>query len=143
MPPVDRFTVSLDTELLAAFDAHLAQRGYENRSEAIRDLIRDLLLEPRLADRDALAVAVVTVVCDHEVSSAYDRLRTALLECPDAVLGALTRPLDARRDMMAIMLRGTTKQVQQTADRIQAIRGLSFCHSAVIPTDTVAPPTTN
>ncbi len=143
MPHVDRFTVSLDTELLAAFDAHLAQRGYENRSEAIRDLIRDLLLEPRLADRDAPAAAVVTVVCDQGVSAAYDRLRTALLECGDTVLGALTRPLDERRDMMAIMLRGTTKQVQQTADHIQAIRGVSFCQSAVIPNGPVAPPTIN
>jgi len=141
MPPVDRFTVSLDTELLAAFDAHLAQRGYENRSEAIRDLIRDLLLQPRLANREAPAMAVVTVVCDRDVSSAHERLRTALLECGDTLLGSLARPLDDRRDMTAIMLRGTTRQVEQTADHIQAIRGVNFCRSAVIPIETVAPPT--
>ena len=116
MPPADRFTVSLDTELLAAFDAHLAQRGYENRSEAIRDLIRDLLLQPRLSDGDAPAFAVVTVVCDHQASSAYDRLRIVLLEFDDAVLGSLIRPLDKQRDLMAVVLRGTSKQVQQTAD---------------------------
>ncbi|MEK7732205.1 MAG: ribbon-helix-helix protein, CopG family, partial [Planctomycetota bacterium] len=46
--PVDRFTVSLDTELLAAFDHHIAAKGYENRSEAIRDLIRDLLTATQL-----------------------------------------------------------------------------------------------
>jgi len=143
MPPVDRFTVSLDTELLAAFDAHLAQRGYENRSEAIRDLIRDLLLQPRLADRESPAVAVVTVVCDHDVSSAYDRLRTALWNCGDAVLGTLARPLDERRDIMAIVLRGTTQQVQQAADHFRAVRGVSFCHSAVIPTEAPATPKTN
>ena len=44
MPQVDRFSVSLDTELLAAFDHHIAGKGYANRSEAVRDMIRDLLL---------------------------------------------------------------------------------------------------
>ena len=50
MACVDRFSVSLDTELLAAFDRHIAAHGYVNRSEAIRDLIRNILLAGRLED---------------------------------------------------------------------------------------------
>lgn len=139
MPPADRFTVSLDTELLAAFDVHLAKRGYENRSEAIRDLIRDLLLQPRMADSDARAHGVVTVVCDHETPNTHDRLRAVLLEHDDAVLGALTRPLDQTRDLTAVMLQGTVSDVQRATDRIQAIRGLSLCQAAIIPSDSLTP----
>ena len=56
---VDRFTVSLDTELLAAFDHHIASLGYENRSEAIRDLIRDELISEKKCGGDGPASVFV------------------------------------------------------------------------------------
>ena len=58
MPQVDRFSVSLDTELLAAFDHHIAGKGYVNRSEAVRDMIRDMLLAGRLPEGDDPVLAV-------------------------------------------------------------------------------------
>jgi len=134
---MDRFTVSLDTELLAAFDAHLARRGYENRSEAIRDLIRDLLVAPRLADRNTPAIAVITVVCDHEEATAYERMRSVLLEHGDVVLGSLCRTLEAHHDLFAIMVKGSAAQVERISDRLRAIRGVGFCHVATIPNDAV------
>ncbi len=139
MPPSDRFTVSLDTELLAAFDHLLAKQGYENRSEAIRDLIRDLLLGPRLAEGHEPIAAVVTVVCQHDVATAHAQLRALLLESGDRVLGFLTHPLDTHRDLMAIMLSGTTNDIQRLADKIKATRGLSYCTVTAVPgTDSAA-----
>ena len=85
MPQVDRFSVSLDTELLAAFDRHIAAKGYENRSEAIRDLIRDLLINSRVLQGEEQVAAVLTVVCDHEAGEAAGRLRACLAKHAELV----------------------------------------------------------
>lgn len=133
MPPTERFTVSLDTELLAAFDHLLATRGYENRSEAVRDLIRDQLLGPRLASTGEAAGAVVTTVCQHDAAGPHALLREILLGADDVVTGVLTRPLDPKRDLLAIMLSGTVAQVQRLADKIRATSGLGYCTVSIVP----------
>ena len=56
LPEVVRFGVSIDERLLTRFDAHSADKGYVNRSEAIRDLIRNALVEEQWSDGDAEAV---------------------------------------------------------------------------------------
>ncbi len=135
MPQIDRFTVSLDTELLAAFDRHLAARGYENRSEAIRDMIRDLLVTSRLQQGNEPVAAVLTVVCDHCVGEAAARLRACLNEHADLVHGSLHTPVDEHRDCLAIALRGSADRVQTVANQIQALRGLTHAHLSAVPTE--------
>ena len=69
MAQIDRFSVSLDAELLAAFDRHIAAKGYDNRSEAIRDLIRDLLITSRLKEGndDVSAILTAAVVAKPDI----------------------------------------------------------------------------
>jgi CopG family nickel-responsive transcriptional regulator len=133
MPTGDRFTVSLDTELLAAFDAHLAARGYENRSEAIRDLIRDALLEPRLTAGDGVAFCLLTLLCDHRSPRAHDRLRLVLLEASETVVNCTSRPVSRDAEAVVLTLRGTPAAVQQVIDGVRAIRGLTHCRAAIVP----------
>lgn len=134
MPQVDRFSVSLDTELLAAFDRHIASKGYENRSEAIRDLIRDLLVAGRVQCGDEEVVAILTVACDHRVGEAAKRLRTAVSANANLVHGSLHLPIDEHRDGVALTLRGPVKSVQALANRIQAMRGITHGHLSTVPT---------
>ena len=135
MPQVDRFSVSLDTELLAAFDRHIAAKGYENRSEAIRDLIRDLLVSSRLQQGNERVVGVLTVVCDHEAGEAAGRLRACLAKHTDRVCGSFHLPVDEDRDWLAIGLRGSVEQAQAVANEIQAMRGVTHGHLSAVPTD--------
>lgn len=135
MPQVDRFSVSLDTELLAAFDRHIAAKGYENRSEAIRDLIRDLLINSRLLQGEEQVAAVLTVVCDHEAGEAAGRLRACLAKHAELVCGSLHLAVDERRDWQAVGLRGSVEQVQAVAHEIQAMRGVTHGHLSAVPTD--------
>jgi CopG family nickel-responsive transcriptional regulator len=133
MAQVDRFSVSLDTELLAAFDRHIAAKGYENRSEAIRDLIRDLLVTSRLEHGEEPVAAVLTVVCDHEAGDAAGRLRAFLAKHADLVCGALHLAVDAQRDWLAIGLRGSVDQVRAMANEVQAMRGVAHGYLSVVP----------
>ncbi len=139
MPQVDRFTVSLDAELLAAFDHHIVAKGYENRSEAIRDLIRDLLVTSRLRQGKESVAAILTVVCDHRVGEAGSRLRASLAEHSDLVLGSLHIPIDDNCDGLAITFRGAAERVQSLANQIQAMRGVLHGHLSIIPAGGQAP----
>ena len=133
MPYVDRFSVSLDTELLAAFDRHIASRGYENRSEAVRDMIRDLLTAARRVDGEESVGAMLTVVCDYRVGECASRLRTCLVAHSDVVAGSLHVTIDPNRDALAIALSGSAEQVRAVANKVQALRGISDASLTVIP----------
>src|SRR5258705_4198533 len=67
MNHLSRFGVSLEEDLLAAFDLSITGVGYQNRSEAIRDLIRDHLIQKKVGQADAEVIGVVTLVYDHRV----------------------------------------------------------------------------
>ncbi len=133
MSQIDRFSVSLDVELLAAFDHHIATRGYENRSEAVRDLIRDLLLTNRSQSSEEEVVAMLTAVCDHRTADTASRLRACLAESKALVGGTMHLPLDDHRDLYAIALNGTGQRVQALASQIQAMRGITHGHLSIVP----------
>ena len=132
--PVDRFTVSLDTELLAAFDHHIAAKGYENRSEAIRDLIRDLLTATQLQKGGEPVAAFLSMVCDHRVGESAKRIRTVLQGGGDLFLGVLTAPIDANRDGLSVALKGKSDRVHSLANELQAMRGVTHGHLSAVPT---------
>ena len=132
---IDRFSVSLDTELLAAFDRHIASKGYQNRSEAIRDMIRDLLVTSRRLEGDEPITAILTTVCDHHVGESAARLRACLAAHADIVLGSVYVNVDDHRDALAITLKGPAEMVQTVANEVQAMRGTMHGHLSVIPAE--------
>ena len=133
MPLIDRFSVSLDTELLAAFDRYIADHGYDNRSEAIRDLIRDLLISAKLESGDDEVSATLSFVCDQRESETPARLRVCLAEHRLMVRGSLSAPMDDHRDRVAVILAGSHEKVRAVADRIQAMRGITHGHLSAVP----------
>ena len=72
MHHLSRFGVSLEEDLLAAFDLSIGGMGYQNRSEAIRDLIRDHLIQKKVGLSDTEVIGVVTLVYDHRVHRLSD-----------------------------------------------------------------------
>ena len=125
MSPVDRFTVSLDTELLAAFDGNIAARGYVNRSEAIRDLIRDALTTTMPAVERGNVVAVITFVCDLRSAAAPSRVRKIMLDTPVLSPSCSQVPIDESRDLWIVTIRGPSNATQAFANNIRAVRGIS------------------
>lgn len=132
MPLVDRFTISLDTELLAAFDGYMSSRGYGNRSEAVRDLIREVLVSGAATAESGEVIAVLTGICDAGVSDAANRLRVRLAACTDQLLTHLNFPLDERRAAIVIVLRGAAADLRTLTEEIQAMRGVTHGTTSVI-----------
>jgi CopG family nickel-responsive transcriptional regulator len=122
---VERFSVSLDAELLAAFDHYLAGRGYTNRSEAVRDLIRDqLLAEARPSDASPAAGGLAFVV-DRRSADVGPRLREILAGGDGLVAGVFSQTLDADRDFATVFLKGPLDDLRRLAGRIEALRGVT------------------
>ena len=127
---LERIGISLDDELLAPFDKLIAERGYENRSEAIRDLIREALVAREWSQAEGEAggekVAVVTLVYDHDSSSLAQKLAHIQHHNHRAVVSALHVHMDAHNCLEVLVLRGTAADVQKMGSELASTRGVKF-----------------
>lgn len=132
----DRITISLDEDLLAAFDALTQAKGYTNRSEAFRDLIRERLqAETVAADENQHVVAALTYVFDHHERMLGMRLTEAQHEHHDLSLSTLHVHIGPESCLETTVLTGHLRDVRALANRILAEPGVRFGHLHVIPAD--------
>jgi CopG family nickel-responsive transcriptional regulator len=124
MTDLTRFTVSLETALLGAFDAYLAARGYKNRSEAVRDLIRDRLVKEEAQHAKGEQVAVVMLVYDHHARELAARLIDKQHHHHDLVVSSLHVHLGERHCLEVSVLRGPAGQVRHLGDELLATKGV-------------------
>ena len=124
MSELVRFGVSLENDLLAAFDELSRRRGYANRSEALRHCIRRELADDLTADPDTPVAGVLTLVYDHMESDLPRRLTAMQHEAHHAVLATLHVHLDLHHCLEVMTLRGSAAQVRELADRLRAARGV-------------------
>jgi len=126
---IERVGISLEDTLLEQFDRLIARRGYENRSEAIRDLIRDQLVQEQWSERGSDAgekVAVVSLVYDHESSSLSQKLTHIQHENHRAVVSALHIHLDAHNCLEVLILRGKGSEILAMGEGLVSTKGVLY-----------------
>ena len=122
---MQRFTISIDEHLAGEFDRLIADRGYANRSEAVRDLLRAELERARdaaPAGRDC--VACLSYVYNHHERELGERLTTMHHAHHDLTLATMHAHLDHEHCLETVLLRGAAAQVQAFADALCAERGV-------------------
>ena len=124
MSNLTRFGVSLDEELLKQFDRVIARKGYTNRSEAIRDLIREDLVREQWELGTDQAVGTITLVYDHEVPDLSDRLTDLQHAHYRAIVSAMHVHLDPHHCLEVLVLRGKARVLKAIADRLIGTRGV-------------------
>jgi CopG family nickel-responsive transcriptional regulator len=133
---MERFTISLSEDLAKDFDALIATRGYENRSEAVRDLIRsELERQRRQRDPHAHCVANLSYVYNHHERDLADRLIELQHEYHDLCVSTLHAHLDHDHCMESLILRGHLDEVQSFSDRLVAERGVRHGQLNVVTVD--------
>ena len=126
MSDLVRFGVAMDRALLAEFDRRIAARGYENRSEALRDLIRaDLTREA--GEAGALVAGTVTLVYSTRARELVARLTDAEGEQPELVVSSLRTPIDADRTLEALVVRGAADVIAAFSGRLAGTKGVLSC----------------
>ncbi len=124
MPELTRVSISLEGALLAAFDKHLAAKGYATRSEAIRDLIRDRLVREEPRQGDGEQVAVVMLVYDHHARELAARLIDKQHHHHDLVVSSLHVHLGERHCLEVSVLRGPMAKVRHLGEELLATKGV-------------------
>jgi len=124
MSDLSRIGVAIDSDLLNKFDELIEQRGYTNRSEAFRDLIRDELVEKSWESPDANVVGTVTLVYDHHVRMLNEKLTDLQHDHHQSILSTLHVHLDHDNCLEVIVVRGKAAEVQKIADALTSTKGV-------------------
>ena len=124
MGKLTRFGVSLDEDLLTAFDGLCERKCYGNRSEALRDLIRRALGEEEWRTPEGQAAGTLTLVYDHHKHDLARRLMRLQHEDHDVIVAATHVHLDHDNCLEVLVLRGDAGRVQAMADRLISCRGV-------------------
>jgi CopG family nickel-responsive transcriptional regulator len=125
---LERIGVSLDDGLLARFDELIAEKGYVNRSEAIRDLIRDALVQRAWSESSGREerVALVALVYDHDSSSLAQKLAHIQHENHKAVVSALHVHMDEHNCLEVLVLRGRAREVVRMGEGLVSTKGVKY-----------------
>ncbi|MDD2501020.1 MAG: nickel-responsive transcriptional regulator NikR [Geobacter sp.] len=124
MGDITRFGISIDSDLLDSFDRLIAQKGYQNRSEAIRDLIRATIVEEKMDAGQEEMVGTVTMVYNHHVRDLADKLTEHQHQHHHQVISALHVHLDAHNCLEVLVLRGSSVDIKQIADELLGVKGV-------------------
>ena len=120
-----RFSVAMPEDLLVRFDHLVARRGLaKNRSEVVRDLVRDALVEDECATPGAEVVGTLTIVFNHQASDLQEKLHAIQHEFFDMIICSTHVHLDQHNCLEAIVLRGETGLVQDVANMILGTKGV-------------------
>ena len=133
MAKLKRFGVSMDGELLARFDELIRSLGYANRSEAIRDLVRERLVQ-REWEEGVEVVGVITLLYDHHKRELVDRLIDFQHEHHELILSTMHIHLDEANCLEVLAVRGEGPKVQELADRLRGLKGVK--HGELTATST-------
>ena len=124
MGKLTRFGVSLDEELLEPFDALCAVKGYSNRSEAIRDLIRKALVAEEWQQADGQGAGTLTLVYDHHKNDLARRLTQMQHDEHDIIIATLHVHLDHHNCLEVLILKGEAARVRALADKLISCKGV-------------------
>ncbi|MBN2338669.1 MAG: nickel-responsive transcriptional regulator NikR [Acidobacteria bacterium] len=133
MSSLIRTGISLEKELLERFDRLIEQKGYQNRSEAIRDLVRDHFVQEEVASNREV-VGTLTLVYDHHQPKLSEQLIEAQHDYTGQVLATTHVHLDHHNCLEVIILKGRGTDVKTFSDRLLSLRGVQ--HGKLVLTST-------
>jgi CopG family transcriptional regulator, nickel-responsive regulator len=135
MSSLMRTGISLDQELLEKFDLLIKQKGYGNRSEAIRDLVRDHFVDEDISS-NKVVVATLTLIYDHHRPKLSEQLITAQHDYKGQVLATTHVHLDHHNCLEVIILKGRGTDAKRFADKLLSLKGVK--HGKLVLTNTGA-----
>lgn len=124
MEELVRFGVSINPQLLEQFDKVIKEKGYPSRSEALRDLIRDHLVERRWDSVEGEVVGTVTLIYDHHTSNLLPLLNDMQHDYHPLVLSTLHIHLDRHNCLEVLVVKGSAQKAREIAERLISMKGV-------------------
>jgi CopG family nickel-responsive transcriptional regulator len=133
MAGLARTGFSIDPDLLERFDRAISGKGYQNRSEAVRDLMRDYLVSEE-ADKNKVVAGTLTFVYDHHRPNLTEKLVEAQHQAGSQVLAATHVHLDHHNCLEVVMMKGRSGAIRDLSNRILSLQGVK--HGQLVITST-------
>jgi len=110
--------------LLKRFDTLIKKKGYANRSEAIRDLIRDSLVSEELESETVETVGTITIVYSHDTRELTDTLTDMQHDYYNSIVSSMHIHIDEHNCLEVIVVRGKSSEIKAIADRLIGTKGV-------------------
>ena len=135
MKALERIGVSVDKKLLSEFDKLIAGQGYQSRSEAIRDLIRQQINVEQLKNPKAKAIAAVFLVYDHHSTRLVEKLTDLQHSHVLQTISSMHIHLDDHKCLEVIVLKGHVGKIKSMAEKIVSLKGVRLGRINVVAPD--------
>ena len=135
MNRITRFGVSIDHNLLKKFDRSIHKKGYKNRSEALRDLIRRNLINEISLDLKVKSIATLTILYNHHMGNVTDKLLELQHNHTSDILVSSHVHIDHNTCLEVIVLKGLTINIQELANNIKALKGIKHGELVITNSD--------
>jgi len=133
--PLVRFGISMPQSLIEQFDKLIAMQGYDNRSEAIRDLTRKALLASSAMQPDETVAGTIVMVYDHHVSDLPITLTELQHGYHHEIISTMHIHLNHQQCLEILVVRGKVRQLRELQQRIQVLKGVSYAELSVTHVD--------
>ena len=130
-----RITITLSDEIAAALDQYMDESGAQNRSEAIRDLVRRAMLDRLEGPEDAECLGIVSYTVDQTIRNLGAKLAKRRLDAHDRHLASLSIPLDHSNALEIEVTHGKLREVSSAAETIFLERGVAHGALSLVPVE--------
>jgi len=124
MEKITRFGVSIEPNLLTKFDKIVKKRGYTNRSEAIRDLVRRDIIREESKDPNAKSIGTLTMIYDHHTGNLTNKLLNLQHDHTKEIMSTTHIHIDHNNCLEVLVLKGRIGKIQKLADNIKSLKGI-------------------
>ncbi len=121
---VERVGVSFEPELLEKFDKLLESKGYTNRSEAIRDLVRKSIIEAQIKSEEEQVIGTLTIIYDHDMGDVTNQLQHFQHFHLSEIIATTHVHVERHACLEVLVVKGKANSVRKLADHIRAIKGV-------------------
>ncbi|GAB6136028.1 nickel-responsive transcriptional regulator NikR [Thermococcus prieurii] len=131
---VVRFGVSVPEELLEKFDRIIDEKGYVNRSEAIRDLMRDFIIRHEWETGDTEVAGTITMLYNHDEADVVKELLDLQHEYLEEIVSSIHVHMDEHNCLEVVIVKGKASRIKEIADRLLSLKGVK--HGKLVMTGT-------
>lgn len=128
-----RFGISMEGRLLRKFDHLVKEKGYENRSEAIRDLVRDALIQHSWEKDDQIVAGSILLFYDHHKRNLLEELTKTQHDMHDIIMSTTHFHLDHTNCLELIIVKGKAKDIQLLSNKLTSLKGVQYGKFTVAP----------
>ena len=132
-----RFGVSMDETLLTNFDKLIKEKGYENRSEAVRDLVRQALVQQTWEDDEQIVAGSILIFYDHHKKDMMQELTKIQHQMHDSILATTHFHIDHHNCLEIIVVKGKAGKLREFSNQIISLKGVKYGKFTVSPVESV------